>query len=338
MSKPRPFIVLVLVLSLVFHAIAFSQLPPRPAPGEVEEPVDEKLALKLDDLFEAYTANFRLINRFVGVASLDRTYRIPGEPLHVDLMWFIHAQDFSGHVRRMDELTSTNGVLRSGIQTSAVMTRATIETEDDVLQFQTRNAVQNIRRDSFEKDEEFGRKFRVQTRLDFWELPFRGSDVVRIQGTLPSLNWRELPKVPALFQEGGHVTAWHEDLTQIQARVSFTPSGFAYDFTFSKKHASLPIRVVLSRNDERVRGVTDVVDTQWFAHSAKEFPQPVYLPVRVNCEFDSPEPGRHDTHELQIRWLVGKDVSKLNFSQDPELFMTSAEIKEAVLVNALNKD
>jgi hypothetical protein len=325
------------VLVLVFYANAYCQLPPRPAPGQAEEAVAAELALKLDDLFGQYTANFKCINRFVGLATLDRTWKRKGQPLHTDLMWFIHAQDFDRHVRRMDELTSTFGPLGNGTQRIGVLIRSTIETDEGVMQYQTQNSVNNVLRESVEKDEDFGRRFRIQTRLDFWELPFHGSFEVRIQGTYPKLVWRELPRTPALFQERGRVTAWHEDLKQVLARVSFD-SGFAYDFTFSKDQGNMPTRVVQSRNDERVQAVTAIVDTQWFPLRNNEFPQPVYLPAQLHCDFEDPGSGNgHDTHELQIRWIVGKEVREIVFSQESELFMDSVEIKETVLANAVNK-
>ncbi|MEZ6153536.1 MAG: hypothetical protein R3C09_25835 [Pirellulaceae bacterium] len=61
------------VLVLVFYANAYCQLPPRPRPAEGGGGSREQA--KLDDLFGQYTANFKCINRFVGLATLDRTWK-----------------------------------------------------------------------------------------------------------------------------------------------------------------------------------------------------------------------------------------------------------------------
>ncbi len=326
------------VVVLVVQNSALAQLPPRPVPGVVEEPVASDIALKVDGYFEQYIANYKLINRFVGVASLDRTWKRKNEPLHVDLMWFIHAQDFEQHVRRMDELVSTLGPMRNGVQRPGVLKLATIETDKGAFQFHTHNATRAAQRDDFkEKEEDFGRKFRIQTRLDFWELPFSGSFDVMVQGTYPKVVWRAEPRAPALFQERGRVTAWHDNLTHAYARVVFD-SGFGYDFTFAKQYGNMPIRVVLSRNDERKRGVTSVVDTDWFIYREPKIKQPIYLPNRVNCEFGINSNNGLDTHELDIHWLLGTDVSEFIFSQESDLFMDPLEIKELVLTKAINRD
>ena len=315
---------------------AYCQLPTRPGPGQVEEPVAAEFSKKLDDIVEQYLANFSRMKRFVALATLDRTLKRKDQPLHTDLLWFIHAQDFEHRIRRLDELSSALMSLPSGTQRLGVSVFSTIETEEDVFQFHTHNSQRSASRDTKKNEEDFGRSFRAQTRMNFLELPFSGSVTVLMQPAYPSLVWRELPKAPSALQEVGSVTAWHEDLTQVLARVS-RADGLALDMTFSKALGNMPIRAVASENLQHRHGVSAIFETEWLVHRDEEFPEPIYLPTRVHCSFFSVlDTAEKDVHELEIRWLIGKDVSDFIFSRDSELYLTPVELKVLVQSKAIN--
>jgi hypothetical protein len=339
------FMSLVVCIWLVAGTVA-AQLPPRPKDGGPEPAISEDQQVKVAKLLDNFSANFLKLDRYACAVWLEKTEETYGESVGFYEYWAMHARNSQMPVRRLDhiqQLLKHNPRYEDGLPRMSFSRVTTFEGPKTVFQVQGNSHKQLDRPVTDEDSEEFAKAFSMNRLFDVdpWLIPFEGFRIVGSQGRAPTRYWREEPLYPAKLQKVFIAAALAEDVRTTMVR--FVPSeprygGMAYDVVFSKMHGNMPIKSVLTYNNDVYKGVATSVSTEWKSFRLDR--KTVYLPVRVRCQIVSGKPqkpsGKSDWDGV-ISWLVNKDVPDFVFDTTEETFLSADKLRDLIQANALNK-
>jgi hypothetical protein len=322
-----------------------AQLPPRPKDGQ-EQAISEEQQAEVAKLLEDYSANCRKLDRYASAVWLEHTTETYGEGVAFYEYWVMHARNNQLPMRRLDHIRQLPGInprVNNGLPALTTFRLTTFESPKTVFQFHgsSHNQQDRNRFENAEDSERFSQHFQKQLDVDPWGLPFVGFRNISTQGRKPWLVWMEQPFYPAALQKAFVITALSEDAKTTMVRFSRPAnpsSSLAYDVVFSKLHGNMPVKCVLTYNDDIYRGVATSVSTEW--KSFRMDRKTVYLPIRVICQIVDGKPqkpsGKSDFDGV-ISWLVNKDVPDFVFDTTEETFLSADKLRDLIQANSLNK-